>query len=114
MLPVCLKNIDKPVYFEKSRYKNTLEFHKVLSDLISTDCHALVIDDDIIFNSYDQSLSNSQVISNNITRKFLYENPIEICFLAKKKIDIYMHSHRTILYKVLISNGNYDFIYFAK
>ena len=114
MLPLCTKIIDKPYYFENSKYKNTLEFHKVLSELISADCHALVIDSDIIFNSYDCSNNKLHIITNNMTRKFLYENPDEICFIAKHSIDIYMHSDKTILYKILISNGDYDFIYFTK
>ena len=113
-LPVCIKVINKPYYFENSEYRNTIEFHKVLSELISTDCHALLIDDDIIFNSYDGSRNKLQIITNNMTRKYLYENPDEICFLAKHSIDIYMHSNKTILYKILISNGNYNFIYFTK
>ena len=114
MLPMCVKNIEKPDYFEKSRYTNLSEFKEILSELISADCWALVIDDDIVFNSYNHTRSNSQIIASNMVRKFLYENPSEICFLAKGSIEIYMHPEKTILYKVIVSNGIYDFIYFTK
>ena len=113
-LPVCLNSIEKPDYFEKSVYTNISEFKEILSELISANCWALVIDDDIVFNNYDHSRKNSQIIVSNMVRKFLYENPIEICFLAKERIDIYMHQNNVILFSVLVSNGTYNFLYFTK
>jgi hypothetical protein len=114
MLPVCLKNIEKPDYFEKSSYTNLSEFKEILSELISANCLALVVDDDIIFNSYNHTRTKSQIIVSNMVRKFIYENPIEICFLAKERIDIYMHQNNIILFSVLVSNGTYNFLYFTK
>ena len=114
MLPVCLKCIEKPEYMKKSRYSDLSEFKEVLSELISADCWALVIDAEIIFNNYPEHQGKLQTIKNDMVRKFLYENPMEIVHLANVYIDIFMHGTNTKVLKILVSPGLYNFVYYEK
>jgi len=60
-------------YNEKDTYK---EFLDMVQDYLYTDeCYALIVDDEIFWNYYDENITDTQLLIQNILRQKITEDP---------------------------------------
>jgi hypothetical protein len=105
----------QPCIYDNDSYDNFLNIFK---ELVSADCWALVVDDQMIFNSYQpKSLRNK--LLDKIVRDYIIENPHSIfceLFRNKKnsKIVVYMFQVNTwfMVIDYLANNDTFDVKYF--
>lgn len=113
-LPKCTTLASKPIFIEKTHFTNKKEFLEQLKELIGSDCWAFLIDDEIIWNDYTNSLNHKQRIYESMTRDYLIKNTHLVLQNDNQKhtLQIYMHSTRILLIKILLETDNYSMTFF--
>lgn len=78
LLPVFTRKLDFENYNIKETY-NMQELRSFYKDVIScyteSDCWALTVNDEILWNSYKPDRSYKEIVEENITRQLIINNP---------------------------------------
>jgi len=91
-LPYNNISISKPSFIEKDYFTILSEFKKVVNDIINGSCMAMAIGEEILWNEYDNFLSYSEKIHQDIIRQHIASN---LSFLFS---EIYNKNENTQLY----------------
>ena len=91
-LPYNNISISKPSFIEKDYFTILSEFKEVVNDIVNGSCMAMAIGEEIIWNEYDNFLSYSEKIHQDIIRKHIASN---LSFLFS---EIYNKNKNTQLY----------------
>jgi hypothetical protein len=115
-LPICQNYVEVPDYIKKTEFTDKTEFLRVLQEILSSDCWALVLNGEVIWNDYIEQLNYKQKLYQSMIRDYTINNPQSIINMLNQKelniLDIYMFGTVPMLYKVFILGGKYQFTFY--
>jgi hypothetical protein len=122
MLPICIvpmpndkltQYIGYQLIYKNDEYKR---LYKTISKCIDSDCWAVSVNEEILFNKYNEDLCPiKESIMNNIIRQSISSNPhgnlLVQLFRYKKNatIHIYMHKNNSIIIQLVYNSENGEF-----
>ena len=97
-LPYTTTSIIKPDFIEKDYFTELSEFKELVNNIINGSCMAMVIGDEMLWNEYDDFLSYTERIHQDITRNYLCNN-LSILFdkITFKQIYFYLYQEKPLL-----------------
>jgi hypothetical protein len=84
-------------HYIKDSYDNNEEFYKLISDYTGADCWGMIVNDEILWNFYEETITDS------IVRTHMIENP-KLVLIKPEKIVIYMFG--SISWGIIINRDN--------
>jgi len=97
------------------KYSNLEEFYKLFSELIGSDCWALKVNDEIIFNHYDKNRPLRERLCDNVIRENLIANPQNLFVkLFRSKtwnnaiVCIYFHGSDSVVYHITVKRTSFQ------
>ena len=110
------------LFFTRNSYSisNAEQYHELCSELeeyIGADCHAFTIDNEVIFNSFEEELSFANQLKQDIYRDYLTRNihSYLLCKINRRNrvtvFKIYMFRTNSYIVEVTFQEGIYSIRY---
>jgi len=102
---------------DQSEFTDFMAFKDELQNLLGGSCWAFSINDEILWNSFDESRNIREIVRQEVVRRHLVSDPSDVLVYIYKNtkpsfMDIFMFGNPTIRFHVTIKPGKYTFTYF--
>lgn len=120
-LPVVTQIIQKPTFIENDTFtmKTLDKLNEFIKDIVSGSCIAMLINSDIIWNDFDETVSYTERFHQIAIRDAVSNNPSSLIHeILKKHTDarvyFYLYRENTILITLFISKTNNEYEFHLK
>lgn len=120
-LPNITHIIQKPTFIENDFFtlKTLRKLNMVIKDIVSGSCMAMLINSDIIWNEFDESVTFNERFQQNSIREHITNNPDSLLYeIIKKNKDarvyFYLYKTNTLLITLFIEKTDDDYEFHLK